>query len=42
MIDTCVEIECSSGQSRRNVTAFNCPFGETSPEVVTFRQGCSS
>jgi hypothetical protein len=23
------------------VTAFNCPFGEISSEVVTFRQGCS-
>jgi len=42
MIETCVVTDCSSGQRRRKVTAFNCPFGEISSEVVTFRQGCSS
>jgi hypothetical protein len=41
MIETLVVIECSSGQSLRNVTAFNSPFGAISSEVVTFRQGCS-
>jgi hypothetical protein len=29
-------IECSSGQSRRKVSAFNRPFGDSASEVVTF------